>query len=142
MKLKNIMSTQLITLDLDSNLDQAKILFDKHKIHHLPVIGEDGELLGLITDRDLYKHLSPTAGTVKQTTHDFTLLKKKVNLIMSRDIISASKNLPVKEALVMLDEYHVSCLPVIDDELRLIGMVSWRDIIKVFAQLQRASKAG
>ena len=63
MKIENLMNTELICLSMDSPLGKAKELFEKHNIHHLLIIDDDGSLAGVVTDRDLYKHLSPTVGT-------------------------------------------------------------------------------
>ena len=75
MSLNKVMSTNLITLEMDDDLGKAKAIFDQHKIHHILVLN-DKELVGVITDRDIYKHLSPTIGTKKETPRDYSLLQK------------------------------------------------------------------
>lgn len=136
MNIDTIMSKKLITLSMDCSLGDAKSIFEQHPIHHLPVLDESKKLIGLLNDRDLYKHLSPSIGTAKETHQDLAMLKKPVNLIMTRDLITAPSTLKIKEALVWIDEHHISCLPVVDDG-KLVGIVSWRDVIKVLAEIQR-----
>ncbi len=133
------MSTKLITLNLDETLGHAKALFEQHPIHHILILDETKQLVGIMTDRDLYKHLSPSIGTAKQTHADATMLKKKVHLIMTRNIIAAPPTLPVKEALEWFDDNHISCLPVINNQ-QLVGIVSWRDIVKVLANIHRQQR--
>ena len=139
MNISAIMSTKLITLTMDDSLADAKTLFEQHPIHHILIIDDKKALVGVLTDRDLYLHLSPTIGTAKETHQDLQMMKKKVHQIMTRDIITASSTLTVKEALLLLDDHHISCLPIIDSN-KLVGIISWRDIISVLADIYRQQK--
>ena len=85
MAISQIMRRNLITLDMDDTLSDAKGLFEHHDMHHI-LITEEGKLTGVITDRDLLQHLSPTIGTRKETPQDTFILNKKVHLIMSTAI--------------------------------------------------------
>lgn len=134
MSLSKIMSTTLITLDMDSTLSDAKTIFAHHKIHHLLIVDERNELMGIITDRDLYKHLSPTLGTIKETHQDLVFQKKKVHLIMSRNPVTATKDISLKQAVLLLHENHISCLPIVNEQDELVGIVTWRDILKLLAE--------
>ncbi len=132
MSITALMSKKLITLDIDDDLAKAKQLFDKHKIHHILI--KDGEkLAGIITDRDLYKHLSPSIGTMNETAKDTSLLRKKLHLIMSRKLTTGSISITLNEAVLMFYENHISCLPVVDDNFHPVGIITWRDIIKIIA---------
>lgn len=137
MQISKIMTTKLITLSLDNTLADAKALFEQHRIHHIIVLDEHEKLIGLLTDRDLYKHLSPTIGTYKETHQDQQMLKKKIHLVMTRTIITATPELTIKEALIWFDDHHISCLPVISPDNHVLGIISWRDLIKVLAKVQR-----
>ncbi|WP_448546745.1 CBS domain-containing protein [Thalassotalea fusca] len=132
MSIATLMSKPLITLDMDDDLADAKKLLAENKVHHLLVL--DGKkLAGVITDRDLYKHLSPTVGTHKETPRDATLLNKKVHLIMSRDLVTATVNTTLNEAVLLFHDNHVSCLPIINQEGEPIGIITWRDILRLIA---------
>ena len=132
MSIADFMSAQLVTLSMDDDLGKAKEVFDKHKIHHI-LVTDEKVLVGVFTDRDLYKHLSPTIGTYKETHKDSQLLHKKIHLIMSRDLITCAKSLPLNEAVVLFHDNHISCLPVVDDRYRPVGIITWRDIMKILA---------
>ncbi len=134
------MSNQLITLDIDANLEKAKLLFNQHNIHHILIVNNQ-ELSGIITDRDLHKHLSPAIGTNKETTRDSSLLQKKVHLIMSRNLVTANKQTTLNEAVLLFHDKHISCLPIVDEQCHLLGVITWRDIIKILAQQYRQKKA-
>ncbi|MBL4942468.1 MAG: CBS domain-containing protein [Colwellia sp.] len=133
MKIEKLMNTKLITLSMDSPLSKAKKLFEDHKIHHLLITDDDGLLAGVMTDRDLYKHLSPTVGTSQETHRDTALLQKKLHQVMSRNLITAQTQQSLNQAVVLFYDNHISCLPVVDDQKKPIGIITWRDILKVLA---------
>ena len=126
------MSRDLITLELDDDLSKAKAIFDTTNIHHI-LITDSGTLVGIITDRDVYKHLSPTIGTSKETPKDTFLLQKKIHLIMSRKLITVKEETTLNESVVLFHDKHISCLPVVNDKDHPIGIITWRDILKVIA---------
>ncbi|WP_191321827.1 CBS domain-containing protein [Colwellia sp. C1TZA3] len=132
MNINQIMQRNLITLELDDSLESAKKLFEKHHMHHI-LIKDQTTLAGVITDRDLWKHLSPTVGTRKETPQDSFILNKKVHLIMVRDLITATENISLTEAVLLFHDHKISCLPVVDENKCAIGIITWRDIIKVMA---------
>jgi len=132
LSIAKLMSRDLITLELDDDLSKAKAIFDSTSIHHI-LVTDNGSLVGIITDRDVYKHLSPTIGTSKETPKDIFLLQKKVHLIMSRKLTTINEEITLNESVVLLHDQHVSCLPVVDDKGHPIGIITWRDILKVIA---------
>ncbi|MEW6991130.1 CBS domain-containing protein [Colwelliaceae bacterium 6441] len=134
------MTKQIISLDIDDNLSKAKQVFDANKIHHI-MIKNGKELAGIITDRDLYKHLSPAIGTKKETPKDTILLSKKLHLIMSRELVTATENTTLNEAVLLFYDNHISCLPVVNDKFHPIGIITWRDIIKIVALQYRKKLA-
>lgn len=133
MSLTPYMTKDLLTVFLDDDLKKVKSVFEQHKLHHLLVVDDEGVLFGVINDRDLYKHISPSAGTAKETSKDTLLLNKKINLVMNRELITAKENLSIKEAIVLFHEKHISCLPIVDDANKPIGIITWRDIIRFLA---------
>ena len=141
MSLSSFMIREIITLEIDDNLSKAKQVFDKNNIHHI-LIKNGKELAGIITDRDLYKHLSPNVGTKKETPKDTILLSKKIHLIMRRNLITASENITLNEAVLLFYDNKISCIPVINEKHFPVGIITWRDIIKVIAvQYRRKTNA-
>ena len=133
MKIEKLMNTELITLSMDSTLIEAKDLFEKNNIHHLLITDDDGLLAGVMTDRDLYKHLSPTVGTSHETHRDTALMQKKLHQIMERCLVTTHTQQTLNEAVVLFYDNHISCLPVTDKNNKPIGIITWRDILKVLA---------
>ena len=141
MKIEILMSKKLITLSMDSPLSKAKDIFESHNIHHLLIIDEDHSLMGIITDRDLYKHLSPTVGTSQETHRDTALLQKKSHQIMARNPITAQAQYSLSKAVLLFYDNHISCLPIVDKDNKPIGIITWRDVLKALALRYRKKLA-
>lgn len=133
MKIETLMNHNLLTLSMDDPLSKAKDLFENNNVHHAIITDDNGLLAGVITDRDLYKHLSPTVGTSQETHRDTALMHKKLHLIMSRNLITIQAQQSLSEAVVLLYDNNVSCLPVINKLNEPIGIITWRDLLKVLA---------
>lgn len=133
MKIEEIMSTRVVTVELDDSLLVVKELFDNAGFHHLLVV-EDDLLRGVISDRDLLKALSPTLGTAAEKMSDLDGLKKKVHQVMTRKHISLKLGATVIDALSLFNENMITCVPVVDSVGSPVGIVSWRDILKRLSQ--------
>lgn len=133
MKIAKLMTKDLITLNLDDSLNKAKVLFSRHKIHHILVLDDEDKLAGIITDRDLFMHLSPTVGTSKESHKDVSLLQKKIHQVMARELTIATQEQSLHEAVLLFHDNHISCLPIVTKENKAIGIITWRDILKVIA---------
>jgi len=123
------MSAVIITVEMYDSLKVVKDIFDNASIHHVLVV-EQHNLLGIISDRDLLKSLTPSLGTVAETLHDISILNKKAHQIMSRQLITLGPDSTIKDAINIFNQHDISCIPIIDKDKKAIGVVSWRDIIK------------
>lgn len=118
---------------MDSTLSEAKEVFEKQKIHHLLITDDEGLLAGVMTDRDLYKNLSPTIGTSQETHRDTALMQKKLHQIMARNLITSQAEQSLNEAVLLFYDNNISCLPIVNEQNKAIGIITWRDILKVLA---------
>lgn len=130
MKLKEIMKTRVATVELDDSLQVIQELFEKARFHHLIVLSDKKEVVGVISDRDLLKALSPYLNTCSEQERDAATLKRKAHQIMSRRLVSASPEDAVKEAARLMMDHSISCLPVLDEKKSLVGIVTWKDILR------------
>jgi acetoin utilization protein AcuB len=123
------MKTNVVTISMDEKLKKVQEIFDKHKFHHLLVL-EDGELVGVVSDRDLLKELSPFLSTGAERPQDLSTLDKRVHQFMSRQPITAAKENTVQEAALLFIEKNISCLPILSAGNEVIGIVTWKDMLK------------
>ena len=129
MRLEEIMTTDVVTISMDDKLTKVQKIFEAHKFHHLLVV-EDNDLIGIVSDRDLLKQLSPFIATQSERFQDLGTLNKHVHQIMTRKPITALKENTVQEAAELFVEENISCLPILSIEDEIIGLVTWKDILK------------
>lgn len=97
-------------------------------VRHLPVVNEDHELVGMISDRDLRGVPLEMEVAGRQTVP----LETTVSTLMSSDVLSVELETPLAECIdLMLDE-KVGALPVVDDRGVLVGIVSYIDLLREF----------
>lgn len=134
MKIKNYMSVPVVTVEMDDSLAVVKEIFDNTRFHHLIVL-EEGELYGVLSDRDLLRAIGPGLGTPAERNTDRAALSRKAHQIMSRRPIVVDQDRPIHDAVSLFEEHHISCLPVVDAERQLVGILTWRDLLKAMRQL-------
>jgi acetoin utilization protein AcuB len=130
MRLAGVMTTRLVTVEIDDPLEIVKQIFDSVKFHHLLVVDSGKKLCGVISDRDLLRALSPYIGTASENARDTATLKKRVHQIMTRQPVTLMPEATVADAVKVFLEHRVSCIPVVGPGFRAVGIVSWRDVLK------------
>ena len=128
MALCNIMTARVVTVELDDRLEAVKEIFDTMSFHHLLVVDEHKKLSGVVSDRDLLRALSPYVGSATETARDLATLNKRVHQIMTRRPITLRPQSSIGEAVDLLLTHRISCVPIVDDEFKPVGIVSWRDL--------------
>jgi len=129
MRIHQIMTKRLVTVEMDDKLSLIKEIFEKLKFHHLLVV-DSNKLYGIISDRDLLKAISPNLGTSTESFKDTATLNKRVHQIMTRNPIVLHADADVFDAIDLFNQHRISCLPVVDDDFKPIGVISWRDILR------------
>ncbi|RMH07188.1 MAG: CBS domain-containing protein [Nitrospirae bacterium] len=127
-----IMTRQVVTVGMDDTLNTVNAIFHAVKFHHLLVVNEENLLVGVVSDRDVLKAISPYVGTLSETIRDQATLAKRVHQIMSRRLIVVGKDTPIHKAAQLLLDHQVSCLPVTTPELAIEGILTWKDLVKYF----------
>jgi acetoin utilization protein AcuB len=129
MRVRDLMSSRVVSVELDDRLHAVKDIFDHARFHHLLVV-DQGRLVGVISDRDLLKALSPNIGTSRETTKDTATLDKRVHQIMSRAPVTLPPQAAVREAIDVFNSHRISCIPIVATDGKPVGVLSWRDIFK------------
>jgi acetoin utilization protein AcuB len=130
MQVRDIMTVRVVTVEMDDRLDVVKQIFDNLDFHHLLVLDERKRLSGVVSDRDLLKALSPYIGGVAETARDTATLNKRVHQIMSRKLVTVHPQASLAECAQKFLEHRISCVPVVDEDFKPLGIVSWRDALK------------
>jgi acetoin utilization protein AcuB len=132
MEIRDIMTTRVVSVEMDERLRQVKEIFDAVKFRHLLVVGGDKRLQGVVSDRDLLKAISPFIGSLAETTRDAATLNKRVHQIMARNPVTIGPNATIADAVALFRVHRISCLPVVDANFRAVAIVSLRDLLKTF----------
>jgi acetoin utilization protein AcuB len=130
MSLGGVMTTRLVTVEIDDPLEVVKQIFDSVKFHHLLVVDAGKKLCGVISDRDLLRALSPYIGTASENSRDTATLKKRVHQIMTRKPVTLPPEATVADAVKVFLEHRVSCIPIVGPGFKAVGILSWRDVLK------------
>jgi len=133
MAMGDIMTAPVVTVDMDERLERVKEIFDAKGFHHLLVTDESDKLTGIVSDRDLLRALSPYVGSAAETARDLATLNKRVHQIMTRRPLTLRRQSAIAEAVNLLLTRRISCIPIVDDDFKPVGIVSWRDVLKSLA---------
>ena len=113
MTIADIMTTEVITASMDDTLGGIRKVFELNDCHHIPIV-EDGELVGIISDRDVLRALSPTADLPIADNRALKTLKKRAHQIMTRDVVTIGPEESIEKAAAIFLEQQFSSLPVVD----------------------------
>ena len=127
-----IMTREVTSLEADHSINLAAAVMEWRHIRHLPVV-RNGKLLGLVTHRDLAKaqaHLLalPARELLKDGAQTLSV---PVVEIMRREIWCVTASTPVLEAARIMVDHKFGCLPVVDDQERLVGIVTQIDLLRM-----------
>lgn len=129
MKAQDIMTKEVICVDMDKRLPEIKQILQTNAFHHLPVVDEDGKIVGIISDRDLLRQISPFINQVSEQPRDVDTLNRAAHQVMTRQPVTIQPDASMNEIISWFQKVDISCLPVIDKEGHVIGIISWRDLI-------------
>ena len=139
MDVGTIMTARVVTVEMDDRLDVVKKIFDTLNFHHLLVIDDNRTLKGIVSDRDLLKALSPYVGSAAENARDIATLNKRVHQIMSRNLVTLQRHALLGEAMQLFLEHRISCIPIVNDEFKPVGILSWRDVFKALLGARTAA---
>jgi len=125
MYIKDIMTMNVITIPSNTSIADAKKIMEAHKIHRLPVV-DRGKLVGLVTERRLEAYTPSKATSFSVWEIRYLLNKQTVKDIMEVNVITATPEMTVEEALAIGQKYGVGALPVVEDR-RVMGIVTTND---------------
>ncbi len=126
-KVEQYMTTQLFTVQEDELLEMVAFLMDRKQIRHVPVEDDQHRLVGLVSYRSILRMVSEFGSEgVSEAV--------PVNSIMDRDPLTVTPETPTLDAIDIMRENGVSCLPVVNDG-KLVGLVTEADFMPIAYQL-------
>jgi CBS domain-containing protein len=137
------MTTNVLTVRPTTPLKEAAALLVEHHISGLPVVDDDGLVLGVVSEGDILFKESGTQErpgllerllAIPPSGFDLKLAARTVSEAMSAPALTICARRPVTEAATTMIEEGVNRLPVVDDDRRLIGIITRADLVRAFVR--------
>ena len=134
MYVDRIMTRDVITVNPDAKLARVADVMNKRKLRHLPVVGDDQRLVGIISHRDVQRAEPSWITTLDKGEANYRLAKVTAEKIMHHDGTTCPSNTLVEEAGCIMRSEKIGCLPVVDDG-RLVGILTSVDLLDFFLEI-------
>jgi len=135
MLVKDVMKTQLVTLNADSKLGFANDIMYLGRIRHLPVVKGEA-VVGILTQRDLYRASLTSILTNWKENKEF-LDSIKVSEVMTKNVITVAPDATIEEAAQIMIDKKVGGLPVVKEKNKLVGLITETDVLQYFVDNSR-----
>ncbi len=153
MKVSDIMTRQVITVRPETPVTAIARQFREHSISGMPVVDDDHTVVGLITELDLIArparihfpsyvafldsiiYLESTRRYRESMRH---ILATTARDLMTQPVHTVEPDMDVEDLATLMVEHHWNPLPVLDEEKRLVGIVSHTDLLKLIEQAEAA----
>jgi acetoin utilization protein AcuB len=127
------MTREVVTIDPEASILEAQQKMKDNGIRHLPVVREDNTLVGIVTDRDVRGALPSALLTDEEIAKiRERLAALKVSSIMTTDLVTVSPANTLEDALLLMERVRVGAFPVVNQDRKLIGILSIRDLMRAF----------
>ena len=137
------MNTDLIAVQPGTKLAEARVLMQKNNFRHLPVVDQDGKLVGIITDRDMRDaHPSTLLDTEDYQRTLKKVMEHSVEEVMTKNPMTISVYFTLQDALMVMGKKKVGALPVVDEDGYLKGIMSTRDLLSAFVNIMGIEEPG
>ena len=142
MFVRDRMSAPVITVGANTTFPDALQLMQEHQFRRLPVVNQDGVLVGIVSERDLL-HASPSPATSLSVWEmNYLLAKLKVSQLMTKEVTSVTPETPIEIAARMLVEHRIGGMPVVDAKRHVVGVITETDIFKAFVDMLGTGQPG
>ena len=142
MPVQNWMTTDVVSVGPDTSLLKVGKLMKDHHIRRIPVVDENGQVVGIISDRDVRDASPSKATTLDMYEMHYLLAELKAKNIMTAKPITVKPTDTVEQAALIMLDNKVGGLPVVDDNGKLVGIISDHDVFKALVDITGARLGG
>jgi CBS domain-containing membrane protein len=132
LRVRDVMTRDPKTLGRNDQLSLADDLMQQERIRHLPVLDEDGELVGIVSQRDLFRGALARALGYGETAQRRMLGMLVVKEVMSTQLVTVGPDAPIADAARTMVDRKIGCLPVVEGG-KLVGILTESDFVEVLA---------
>ncbi|OIN98996.1 MAG: hypothetical protein AUJ49_11935 [Desulfovibrionaceae bacterium CG1_02_65_16] len=142
MLIENWMTKDVIAGTPDMSMMKAAKIMKEKSIGRLPVVDEKGILVGLVSDRDI-KEASPSKATTLDMHELYYLLSEiKLKDIMTKKVVTIHTGETIERAAQLMLEHNIGGMPVVDENNKVVGVITDADIFKVLVRITGVMEGG
>jgi CBS domain-containing membrane protein len=128
MRVRDLMTSPVSTVQASQSLPLAASIMELERIRHLPVIDDEGHVVGLVTHRDLLAAQISALRPLSPEERASLQLSVRVSQVMRKEVWTIASDARVATAARLLRDHRFGCLPVVDDT-KLVGIVTESDLL-------------
>lgn len=148
---RDVMTKDVETLAEDEPLAAAMTLMQEKQFRHVPVVNKDGRMIGMLSDREVLKHLPVLTNRPEESengfrdilfqTDDKAARHLRLDAVMNKETHAVSPDMLLTDAMSIFESKHIGGVPVVDDG-KLIGMLTCSDVLRVFRVVMQLGLLG
>lgn len=136
------MSSPPVTIEPDLSFQKALKLMREQRFRRLPVVDKNDRLIGIVSERDLLYASPSPATSLSMWELNYLLSELEVRELMTEDVISTTPDTPIEDAAHLMVGNKIGGLPVVDDDNRVVGVITETDIFKTFVEMFSGGETG
>jgi CBS domain-containing membrane protein len=132
-QVRDLMTEKVFALSPSDDLAALYDLMDAERIRHVPIVDRDGDLVGLVTERDLSRSALGSQTDLPLSVQQELLQRRRIREIMTMEVETAEPSQRLRDAAEILLENKIGCLPVVEGN-HLVGILTEADFVRDFLQ--------
>ncbi|RMG19883.1 MAG: CBS domain-containing protein, partial [Deltaproteobacteria bacterium] len=132
-KIRAIMTRDPETVQAGDSLTNAILRMQTLGVRHLPVVDEEDRLVGILSDRDIRMAVGDPGEALEHALESRLHDTLRVGEVMRKNVLTTRPDAPVREVAHGLSEWGIGAVPVVDEENRVVGIVSYTDLLRALA---------
>lgn len=135
-QVSDFMTQEVVTLNRNDEIALADDLMNLGRVRHIPVVDEDETLVGIITQRDLFRSALLQSLRFGSVSQERLLKGVRIKAVMTTNVITTNPATPLESAAELMLKQKIGCLPVLDAG-NLVGILTEADFVRGFADWSR-----
>ena len=128
-RVAEIMHREVVTITAHEKLDLTQDIMSAGRVRHLPVVDEDQRVIGIVSDRDLLAAAMTKVLDFDPASRRTFLRSIEVGEVMAKEVVSVTPDTELGEVARIFVEQKIGCVPVLDEDGELLGLVTETDLI-------------
>lgn len=142
MLVRDKMSTPPVTITPETPFQDALKLMREQRFRRLPVVNRSGELVGIVSERDLLYATPSPASSLSVWELQYLLSQLQVQNIMTKEVVTTTADTPIEDAAEVMATRKIGGMPVVDENNYVLGVVTETDIFNAFVEMMAVEKSG